>query len=278
MNILHIMPASGWRAMGCYGDKGVISQSSSEFRFQEALEEFNRFKDDARMKSERLGYVHEASRLPILDAYLRGELALLLHVYPFFKVDAIGRPLELAHPETGEGLPFFILHLNSVNMAFSQNGDKQPMFVSVVEIVNGPDGIIPSFARLYCVEHEPEEFRGGSVYFNMSQKTFQFFHAFADGEFRPVILKGRNDSLDGLQPRIVEGGFKVMNSIPNHECEIVEGFRIAKSVGESLSSVLWVNLNNSGVSFIKRSDAPFDIADMFIGPLNFEASVMKQHC
>ncbi len=255
----------------------VKSQQSSALRFQEALKEFNSIRDDAQVKGERLRYVHEASRLLILDAYLRGELALLCDVKAARKVDAIGGSLEPSKSESVVSLTSFVLHLNSINMARSQHGNKKPVFVSVVEIVNGPDGVIPSLARLYRVNHKSEEIRAGFVYFSMLQKTLYLFDALADGELCPIVNEGGSELCNCAQPSIVEGAFEIVDSISNHKSEIIEGCDITKRVGESLSSVLRVNLNNGGISFVKRGDAPFDIGDMLIGPLNFDSSIGELH-
>lgn len=255
--------------------RGTGLPSCSIPSFDEALEEYNRLQDYARVETQRLRYTHKASRLLILDAYLRGEFSLLLYMQALGKINAVGRSLKIPRSATGPNLACFVLHLDSTNVACRQNRNKKPVLISVVEIVNGPNGVIPSLARLYRVEHEPKEGRADSVYMSMRQKTFHFFDGLADGEFRPVINKRGSTLLDGFQPSIVESAFKVMDSITNHESEVIEGIDIAKSVCESLSSILRVNLNSTGISFIKRDDARFDVQDVFIGPINFQSSVSK---
>jgi hypothetical protein len=70
---------------------------------------------------------------------------------------------------------------------------------------------------------------------------------------------------------IVEGASEVVDSISNHEGEIIENGDIIKSMYQSLCTILRVNLNDSGISLMKRKDASFDVANVYIGPINLQA-------
>jgi hypothetical protein len=238
---------------------------------QESLERLHNQQNVAKIHIQRLRYVHEASRLNILDSYMSGELSLLCDVRAFYKVDYVGRSLKISSSESGEFFADFILYLNSINIPLREYGDQQSMFVSIVEIVNGPNGVIPSLARLYVVNHEIEQTPTSGVYVSLFQHTLKFFEGFANGKFSPIIDVSGNQLLNRLQPRIVEGASEVVDSISNHEGEIIENGDIIKSMYQSLCTILRVNLNDSGISLMKRKDASFDVANVYIGPINLQA-------
>jgi hypothetical protein len=112
--------------------------------------------------------------------------------------------LDIASPESPEGLATLVFHFNSINMASGQDGNKKPMFISDVQIVNGPNGEIPSLARLYRVEHEPKEIRAGNVYLSLREASFQLFDGLPDGKFGPIIDCSGNQPFDRLEPSIVQ--------------------------------------------------------------------------
>lgn len=252
------------------------SQSlSAEFRFDKCLKEFNSLQDDKRVMGERLRYIHEASRLLILDRYAGGKLSLLLYVQTLFKEDEVRRAMEIAGCMSRPDFSAFILHFNAANVALSQDGDEQAMFVSVVEIVNGPDGLIPSVMRLYDVNHQPEKMGTGHVYFSLRKPSLQLFNGFSYRKLGSIINQTGSEFFDGSKPRVIEGAFEVVNRISDHQTDVIERTLVGKVMLDYFASGLRVNLNNSGIGCVKKFDAPFDVSDVLIGPLNLEFGISE---
>jgi hypothetical protein len=245
--------------------------------FDKALEEFNNLRDKDRVANQCVRYIHEAFRFDILNSYLRGELSLFFYVQAALEVDGIRPPLEVPVSDGGFNSSAFILHLHSADAPGCKNWNEKSMFVPLVKIVNLPDRVIPSVARLYLIEHKTEERWMESVYIGLSKRAFYFFDVLMHGEFCPVIDERGSKSSNGLQPSVVKCALKVVDGVSDHESEIVDSLSIAKRVYKSLSSMLWVNLNRTGVSFVKRDDACFDILDVIVGPFNFESGICELH-
>ncbi len=145
------------------------------------------------------------------------------------------------------------------------------MFVSIVETVNGPNGVIPpSQGCILRMTMKSNKRLAGGVYVSFSQKALKFFDELPNGKFSPIIDVSGNQLFNCLQPRIVKSAFEVMDGIPNHEREIIENEGILEGMYQSLSSMLRVNLNLGSVCSIKRGNAPFNIMDVHLGPLNLQ--------
>ncbi len=252
--------------------------SSESLRLQEALKRLHDSNDRAKMHIDCLRYVHAASKLSILDTYKRGELALLCEVQAWHEIDDIGRPLEFAEARTGPKLSRFILYLNAVDMPLRQNGDKQPVFVSVCEAVSGPDGCIPSLVRLYLVNDEIEEGGGGNVdlYVSTSKLSLKFWGGPVDRELGIVSNESRSESLDSFEPSVIKGACQVVDGISNHKRNMIESGFIQR-VGQSLCTMLRVYLNESSVSVFKSFDAPFEVSNMYIGPVELGSGLKEDH-
>jgi len=156
---------------------------------------------------ECLRDVHAASKPPFLNNYVGGWPARLCDVRAIREVDAIRRFLGRAGAGSWPRFAHFILHFNSVNMPLCQNRDKEPVFVSVCEAVNGPDGEIPSVIRLYLVNNECEEVQTGSVYVSLSQCALKFFDGFVDRKFYPFRKPPKKWSRQVSAPLKVEKSF-----------------------------------------------------------------------
>jgi hypothetical protein len=154
-----------------------------------------------------------------------------------------------------------------------QNGDKQPMFVDVVQNVYGPNGSIPSAVRAYLVEDEiaqiGAEDMNWSVFLSRAvEPTFKFFVGFMHGQFGAMIDERRDDPFNGIRPRIVQRTVKVVDSVSHQNSKIIECRRICELMYKSFCTELRMYLNPGGITFMKRENACFDITDMSVGPLN----------
>jgi hypothetical protein len=253
----------------------VVAESLAHLRFQESLKEFDQLRDDSRVMHERMRYVHEASRLLILDAYVSGQLSLILYVQTFFEEDEIGRFLKIPNARPEKPFASFVLHLNAVDVSGCQNRNDESMLIPVTEIVNSPQGNIPSIVRLYFVEHEPVQVRAGNVYFSIRKPSFHFFGGLPHREFGPIINERRNQFLDCDQPSIVEGAFKVVECVSNHQGNVIEGMNIDESVFKELTSGCRIGIDSSSVSIVQQRNSSFDVRDVLIGPLNLQARAVK---
>ena len=145
------------------------------------------------------------------------------------------------------------------------------MFVDVVQNVYRPNGVIPSAIRAYLVKEEVAEFGAEAMNYGrfarVFEPTFKFFDGLAHREFG-AFSKNRGYPLDRLSPSVVQSTIKVVDSISQQECEIIECRRICELMYKAFGSGLRVNLNSGSITFMKSENACFDIADMTIGPLN----------
>jgi len=163
-------------------------------------------------------------------------------------------------------------------MTLCQCGDKQPVFVSVCKAVNGPDSCIPSLARLYLVNDEIEEGGAGNVdvYVSASKLSLKLWGSLVHREFSFVSNENRSESLDSFKPSVIEGTRQVVNSIADHKRNLIESGFIQR-VGQSLCAMLRVNLSNSSICLLKRVDTPFEVSDMYIGPVELGSSLEEEH-
>lgn len=250
------------------------SQSASRVdRFQKALEEFHNLNNELGIMGERLRYAERIRMLDILDNYISGQLSIIFEVEPSLKIDNVGRPLEMMESRTPPRLAVLIYHRNARNIDASQNGDKQPMFVGVVQNVYGPDGVIPSAIRTYLVEEETREF-GAEVancglFAGLFEPTFKLLVGLTNGEFGAGLTKSRKRLFNRLEPCIVQSAVKIVDNISQYKGDFIESRRVCELMYKAFGSELRVNLNPGSIGFLKRENACFDVCDMLIGPLDF---------
>jgi hypothetical protein len=80
--------------------------------------------------------------------------------------------LDITSPESPEGLATLVFHFNSINMASGQDGNKKPMFISDVQIVNGPNGEIPSQGFI-ASSMNLKRFGEANVYLSLREASFR---------------------------------------------------------------------------------------------------------
>jgi hypothetical protein len=67
-----------------------------------------------------------------------------------------------------------------------------------------------------------------------------------------------------------------VDRIPNHDGEVIERFRICELMYQAFRSEFRVILDSGSISFMKRDDACFDVADMLIGPFDLATGVIPR--
>jgi hypothetical protein len=210
------------------------SQSLESLQLQECLENLDKTVNDARIKRDLLRYRQSISRISILDHYLSGELSLLCYVESSPISDAIWRMLQFAgNPISRPQVSSFIFYFNSSNVPLRQNGDKQPVFISDVEIVNGPQDSLPSHMRAYLVQHEPIKNGANYVYSSLLalHPSFKFVDAFADWELGSVINETGCQAGNSFEPDIVEGAIKIVDCVSEDQCRILKERGIIQNRG-----------------------------------------------
>jgi hypothetical protein len=244
-------------------------------RSQELPERSNDLFHEKRIALERFRYVQKFSGLSILDCYASGELACLLYVQTALIGNDVRRALEVSSSVSPVDLPLFVLHFNSLNMPLGKNGDKEPMFVSDVQSVNGPDGMIPSLVRAYLVTYEPKERRGNNIFVGVSEPSIKFFDGLSYGEFCSLGDESRSKSFDSFEPDIIEGAIKVVDGVSYHQGDVIEGSGISKIMLKNFATRLLVSLNSNGIGIVKRADTCFDVVDVMIGPFDFQSGFVE---
>ena len=126
----------------------------SRNRLNESLKVLHDLNDEVGIVGERWRYAEMVRQIPFIDEYPSGQLSMLFEVLPSRKINDVWRSLDARDCYTLTRLAILVYHHNAFNIAARQNGDKQPMFVDVVQNVYRPNGVIPSAIRAYLVKEE----------------------------------------------------------------------------------------------------------------------------
>lgn len=190
--------------------------------FRKLLQKFNYQQDLLRVELERVHHSRLASELPVLVHYVEGNFSWLFHVKPLFKLNVMRECLNGAPRETLMNFPSMIFNANIANGRIMDHWNQEPVLVSNVKFVNGPDGNIPSLVRLYLANDELVKIGSGDIYFQVLQGRFKMILGEINREsgLGPV-LRG-NQPINGLKPCVVETGPKIMNGIPESQSEFID--------------------------------------------------------
>src|SRR5574341_506662 len=100
--------------------------------------------------------------------------------------------------------------------------NEQPMLVRNVELVNEPNGVIPSLVRLNLVNQERAESGIGSVYLSPKEHAFKLFFRRKDRKLGAVVSR-ETQAFQGAQPCKIESTFQIVDGIADDECELHGG-------------------------------------------------------
>jgi hypothetical protein len=157
--------------------------------------------------------------------------------------------------------------------------DEEPVLVSDVEFVHGPNGKIPSTVRLYLAYGESGEVRSESAYLQVFKRRFKVIKGGMDRKLAPTPIPGGSQAAHRLKPCVIEGALKIMNGVPDYGREVFEALPILDvceiALDEFVSTVrIYMSLTDK--SFFQAVDATFNIRDVFVGPFDLETCTFKK--
>lgn len=174
-----------------------------------------------RVETEHIYRSRLALNVPILEHYREGRASWVFNVQPSHKIDVMGERV-FGSPSGTLMEPLFILHVNVANGGVMNHWDQQPVFVSNVEFVNGPDGKIPSVVRLYVGHEEVEELGDGDIYLQVPQGGFKIVRGGVNRELAPSPVAGGNQSRHSFKPNMVKRTLKIVDGVSDNYWETVE--------------------------------------------------------
>ena len=247
-------------------------------RLQKSLENLDNLNDRIRIHQQRLRINHMIGKRSIVEDYINGDLTIVCNVVAQGHGNIPGRHL-FSPPSTSGFLNFtsFVLCFNALNGGIVRKWNQQAMFVSDVELVNGPNSKIPSLVRFYLGRDELEQFGTGSLYFSPIKRGMKLIGGFVNREFGEIADSRGNESLNGLEPCIVDGTLQIMDDIPEYQSYISECIPVGKIVFDDFISTTRINLDRSSIGIFQKKNSVVQLRDMMIGPFNFKSGISEIH-
>jgi hypothetical protein len=211
----------------------------------EALQHYDDAVDDLRQLLHGVKHRRTLQGQSCLELYLEKGLSLV------FDLRSSGESIHdsvAASPDASEIVDSaaIILDLQAASGCPIQDRDEEFVFVSNVQCVQGPNGVIPSVVRLYIVNDQIEQSGVGLMYFSALERVYKVIFGIPERESGVRVKNGRNEGCNGFNPSQIKSGFEIVHSIPEHK-----GNLLRKSFGRTIFhdefSSLVVSLDDGSV-------------------------------
>lgn len=262
------------------GDADYTRNQAASDRFNESLKRLDDLKNEARARGERALYARSVLKHSLIDCYAKAELSLIFNAQISRERDEIRGRLGSTPGIAAMDGTSIVLQFDVADVGIGSKGNQEAMFVSLIENVNGPDGkiTIPSIVRAYLIKDQPEKWLAGSVYFCPAQGIFKSLTGGIHGELGESSDGAGSDAFDGLHPRVVEGTFEVVDSIPEQQSGIGKNLlSIHDVVNEDLIKTVRVSIDSGSVVIWQTGEPFLQFTDMFIGSFDLRSGVAECH-
>jgi hypothetical protein len=200
--------------------------------------------------------------LSLVKQYLSGRLTVAV-ILDFSLDFCQAEPaIEKHTPRNGEEFSSLYLCFHSANTSGLYVRDQEPVLISDVETMKGPEGVIPSFVCLYDGRDMVSDVRAGLAY--RGQRGYEFFPRFANRELDVFGLPIR-DRESYLSHKVVESGSQVVNGISGNQGN-GGGNGCALSYDAALSA-LGIVLREDAAE-VNLKDCGLQVRDVLFGPFN----------
>ena len=255
----------------------MVRPKSQSERHLEILKNLNDVVNVSRESRKQVQYRDSLKNICFLDDYRDGQLALILDFDLTAKGKHVGPGICEGHAVAVDNITAFILGNDSLDVSVRDQFEQQEVFVRNIELVKGPDNaVVPSLVWLNVGNNGLEEGGAGDIYFSPLQGTFNMRTRWERRKFGVVVKGGGNESFNCGYPGKVESGVKVVDSIAYDQRQFQQCmFESWEGVYQHLVASFRISLDCSQVSLFQRDDSCLKLIDMFIGPIDLQASISK---
>jgi hypothetical protein len=248
---------------------------SVESDFRESLDRARDFfGDPVQRQQDRVSLVGKS----VLEEYARGNIALALYCQFSSPQSNLDLPrIVSVHNGQLDDFSLIILQANLANPRKPEHRNQELMFVSDIQVVQGPQKSIPSFVWLYRVQYESVN---SIIYLPLFESCikggFQYISGISERESAPFGRSAFTEP-DNLAPKNVETASEIVQRVSNNQGR----FRVWKCTQTQINSQpiesIFVHLdrNSVRVGVSESSQEQVQIVDVLFGPLNFRLGTKK---
>jgi hypothetical protein len=160
-----------------------------------------------------------------------------------------------------------VFRQNAVHRSDLHEWKQKPVFVSNVEVVEGPEGVIPSLVGFYDIHDEVSDLFGGLLYQSTIDCAYHTIPGFSKRESSVVVVAAKPSENDFVD-RKIQSAFEVVESIPDDKSKVIwkglSGIDLHDIVSE-----LAVRMDAESVRVhSKCNDHLVKIVDVMLGPFD----------
>jgi hypothetical protein len=236
-----------------------------------SLDTFNHARDHFRELTKRWENRFTFPSRSLIEQYQDGRFALICDLEISPRKIKTGKSGSACHDLIDNVvLASVVLHSDVVNHVDVQHWQQEPVLIDIVEIVQCPQGTIPSVVRLYDIHDEVADCFGGLMYQSAINGLYKFIPRRSKREFGVVVVApkpSKNNLVDG----VIQRGFEVVQSISDDKSEITRRRqKLCNLDFKNIVSGLGVTLNTENVKAAYRESLDFavKIDDVLFGPFD----------
>ncbi len=250
-------------------------------RLEESLQSFNSAKNVNGVCAKRINWSGFLSGFPLLEHYRNGRLSFVFDVPAELNGKVIWERLGGSPSIEELNFSHFILHLYFADATVIEQWGQEPMLVLPVDIVDGPNGKIPSVVRLYVRNEKLAESPIGT-----QVHAWNFLEDVCslpfEGSFKAVFgsmnrkldmshINGGNGFCEKRPPCVIKSAFEIVNGITDDECNIGVNPVVFKIVLDDFVAAIRVNLDRTNNAIRNVREPRIQLGNVMIGPADLEA-------
>jgi hypothetical protein len=238
------------------------------------LEKVNRFSNQFTRLVQRWDNRMSVHGESFSKQYAEGRLTVLAQLQ-FPKVhgspSCAGEFSDFWRTDSADDSARFIYHVGA-SRAHTYNWDKQLMFVSNIQTVNGVQGVIPSFMGFYRLQKNLGYGGGPVAFYSLRNSLLKSFPGAVHGE---VIINISDD----LAKHELQSGAQIVNGVSADkrpirrdglEQSVSKDFSLPEGIKQAILGLsTFLNSQSVEIRIEERFNGALQIADVLIGPVDF---------
>jgi hypothetical protein len=162
-----------------------------------------------------------------------------------------------------------VLRFNAADRRVQDSWNKQPMFVSDIQSVYGPNGKIPSLVGLYITNHHLKQIPRSFIYAVPAKRGFKRIISAVNRKLCELSESMGSQLSNGFDPRIVKGTLEIVDPVSNDQSNVPNGFPSLNVMFNDFVTDLRIDLNSGSIALFQQFDPIIQSSNMLLSPPDF---------
>jgi hypothetical protein len=252
----------------CYGEKAVTGRRLDGLCKKNSFDSIHDAADQFRELNERWNNRFTLQGQSLVEKYREGRMSVVCD-FEFSRTAKWSRGAISCNGDIADNpVVSLVFCAKTEDRSYLYDWKQKPVFVEDVDIMQGPQGVIPSSVRFYDIHDEVKDVFGGLLYQSAIDASYKFIPRFKEWKYSVIVVPSKSSKVDFVNSK-VQSALEVVRGISNDKSNVSwQGFSYIELDAIVSGLKILIGAKRVKITSSKSQDFRVKIIDVLLGPFN----------